>query len=331
MSMMERKSTSVTSIQHFKPIKLTDLKNPVTRFDLYLDIAGRAVLYAPGPYTWSDAEKNRLIHDGHVVLFYDPSHHAFVDEYLHSAPVHLSSLNLEDSVNISPISDMAAEFSQMLYQISNQTNEMIIVKNLAHTLVQSVLEYPKTLHQLGELANHDSFTFYHSARVAAYSVAVAQKMGISDEEDLADIALGCILHDLGHLKIDQSLLDKPGPLTEREWSIMRQHPEWSWEMVENLNLNFVTTEIILHHHERSDGKGYPHGISGSELLKEVRIVTVCDVFDALTSARSYQERRTPRQAIEFIRQIASDYLDPDALTALEDLAIDMSAPLSKTS
>lgn len=329
MKITDRKGTLVSNIQNFKPIKLTDIRNPVTQFDLYLDIAGRAVLYAPSPYTWSDAEKDRLIHDGHVVLFYEPTHDATVREYLKTAQFQDVGLGL--SASSSPISDLAAEFSQKLYQSAALSTELVVVKNLAYSLVQSILEHPKTLFQLGELATHDSFTFYHSARVAAYAVAIAQKMGVNEEDDLSDIALGCLLHDLGHLRIDQKLLEKQGPLTEREWSIMRQHPEWSCEMVEDLNLNFVTTEIILHHHERADGRGYPHGIGGSELLTEVRIVTLCDVFDALTSARPYQETRSPEQAVEFIKQFAADFIDRDALAALSELVTGMSAPLSKIS
>jgi HD-GYP domain-containing protein (c-di-GMP phosphodiesterase class II) len=336
MTIQSEKGLSQSNIQNFQPIKLTDLRNPVTRFDLYLDIAGRAVLYAPGPYRWSDAEKSRLLNDGHVVLFYDPSSAEEVCDYLHSAtesvpaPEPAWSQKDDDEALSMPVSDLAAEFSQLLYQMPVPQEELFHVKNLAHSLVQKVIEFPPAVYHLSKLAHHDSFSFYHSARVAAYATMVAQTMGCHNEEDLADIALGCLLHDLGHLRIDRQILEKDGKLSEREWELMRQHPLWSQEMVEGFDLSFVTSEIIVHHHEREDGQGYPHGISGNELLREVKIVTVCDVFDALTSARPYQQARSPQQAVEFMSQVAFDFLDQDVLKALSQLVMNMDASKCKT-
>ena len=308
------------SLNNLKPIKLSDLRGQVTDFDLYIDIAGRAVLYAPEPYTWSDSEKERLLNDGHVVLFYEPSNDSKVNAYLEAVAagrtVHLARVSEDEA----KLSELTAEFSKQLYDLPVAPGEELpFIKNLAHSIVHEVLEHPQTAQELGKLQSHDTFTFYHSARVAAYATAIAYRMSLTDEEALADIALGCILHDLGHLRIEPQILEKAGKLDEREWEIMKKHPEWGYEMIEGFEVGFVTSEIILHHHEREDGCGYPHGISGKELLQEVKIVTFADVFDALSSRRPYQDQKTLQESLDFIEQIALDYLDRDAFRVMREI------------
>ncbi len=308
------------SINNLKPIKLSDLRGQVTDFDLYIDIAGRAVLYAPEPYTWSDAEKERLLNDGHVVLFYEPSNDCKVSAYLQAVSAGHVVASAKQNPDEAKLSELTAEFSKQLYDLPvGPGEELPFIRNLAHSIVHEVLEHPQTTQQLGKLQHHDTFTFYHSARVAAYATAIAYRMSLTDEEALADIALGCILHDLGHLRIDPLILEKEGKLDEREWEIMKQHPEWGYEMIEGFEVGFVTSEIILHHHEREDGRGYPHGISGKELLQEVKIVTFADVFDALSSRRPYQDQRSLSDSLDFIEQIALDYLDQDAFRVMREI------------
>jgi HD-GYP domain-containing protein (c-di-GMP phosphodiesterase class II) len=151
------------------------------------------------------------------------------------------------------------------------------------------------------LGDHDYYTYSHSVRVAAFSTVIAMQMGLTNVDQLREIALGAMLHDLGKKDIPLLLINKTGPLTEEEWKLFRAHPENGHKHMGDILKSTVPIEIILHHHEKNDGSGYPHGLDRSSLLPEVQIATMADVFDALTSSRSYQNKRSRFEALDFIR------------------------------
>ena len=149
---------------------------------------------------------------------------------------------------------------------------------------------------------HDFYTYHHSIRVATYAVAIALEMGLKEEDSLNELALGAIFHDIGKKYLPISLLHKTGQLNEEEWAQIRSHPELGRDSTKNLAFGHVPSEIIIHHHEKLDGSGYPHGLENEAIMTEVQIVTLADVFDALTSVRSYQKKRTNFGALDFIKQ-----------------------------
>lgn len=313
----DRSAKTVSNINTFKPIKLSELQGATTDFDLYIDVAGRAVLYAPCPYTWSDSERQRLLNDGHTVLFYAPEAADIVSDYLKRQAIKIDTQQQNPGSN--EVDLLESEFTKQLYTLHGDKSTSGLIKSLSQQCGDTLNSSVEIREAFSKLAKHDSFSFYHSAKAAAFSVGLAQQLGVRNETLLKDIALGGLLHDLGHIYVTSEILEKPSALNEREWDIMRQHPEWSHEIGEALNLSFVTTEILLHHHERCDGKGYPHGIAGRELIDEVRLVSVCDVFVALTAERPYQKPKTDADAIYFMKTYISDYLEKDALMALSSL------------
>jgi HD-GYP domain-containing protein (c-di-GMP phosphodiesterase class II) len=133
------------------------------------------------------------------------------------------------------------------------------------------------------------------------------------------IATVAIIHDDGKSKIDLALLHKHGALTKDEWDIIKQHPVYGDEVVSQSLLAVMPRSIILHHHERFDGSGYPHHLSERELLEEVKIVAFADVFDALTTNRPYQVSRTHFEALDMIRHKLLKNLHKDAFQAMVEL------------
>ncbi|HSK08837.1 MAG TPA: HD domain-containing phosphohydrolase [Vicinamibacterales bacterium] len=128
----------------------------------------------------------------------------------------------------------------------------------------------------------------HCRRVSLYSVRLATQYGLA-QETVEAIRVGALLHDLGKLEVPLRLLEKPGRLTEREWARLRRHPESGLALVDRLGFDASVAEIVLFHHERFDGSGYPDSLAGSSIPWPVRIVSVMDAFDALTSPRAYRE------------------------------------------
>ena len=168
----------------------------------------------------------------------------------------------------------------------------------------------------------DGQTFGHSQRVGELSESVARLLHLSDDE-CNTIRTGGILHDLGKIAIPDSILLKPSKLTAEEYEIIKTHPvEGAQILAEHPEQKHVA-EIVLHHHERWDGKGYPGALSGEAIPIGSRIVNACDAFDTITQARVFRPTvRTPAEAIRELRELAGTWYDPQVIGALEKIVAD---------
>ncbi|MFN2549660.1 MAG: HD-GYP domain-containing protein [Myxococcales bacterium] len=160
----------------------------------------------------------------------------------------------------------------------------------------------------------------HSQRVVRYTLAIGRKMGIP-EERLEDIGRGALLHDIGKIGVPDSILLKPGPLTNAEWTEMRKHPEVGYRILESIDFLRPAAEIVLAHQERWDGNGYPRGLTGDTLPLGARIFMIADTLDAMTSDRPYRKASTFAEARLEIGRCAGTQFDPgcvEAFTLLSD-------------
>jgi putative nucleotidyltransferase with HDIG domain len=158
---------------------------------------------------------------------------------------------------------------------------------------------------------YDHYTWAHSVNVAKYAFALADLLGMGkDEKNI--ILLGALLHDIGKIQIPETILKKPGKLNVEEWRIMKAHPELGYKFLKSYNplMNNDILDIVLHHHERFDGQGYPHGLVGEEISFSARIVTVADCFDAMTSNRAYSRTRDKQAAALEILNNGNRQFDP---------------------
>lgn len=161
----------------------------------------------------------------------------------------------------------------------------------------------------------NSYMCGHSERVAELSVMLAKQMGLPVAE-LQRIHIGAHLHDIGKIGIPDAILNKPGKLTDIEFSIMRQHPEIGSRIVEKIKVLRDIADIIRHHHERYDGKGYPDGLYGCNISFGARIVAVADSFDAMTTVRSYRSALSCPKAKEELLRCRGTQFDPEVVNAL---------------
>jgi putative nucleotidyltransferase with HDIG domain len=142
----------------------------------------------------------------------------------------------------------------------------------------------------------DAYTHGHCERVASYAVDVARQLGLDDAAQTT-IRLGAYLHDLGKVKVPHEILNKPDRLTQDEFAVIKKHPEWGVELIAGIELPWDVRPIILWHHEKDDGSGYPHGLKGEEIPLPSQIICVVDVYDALTTTRSYRGALDPQTAL----------------------------------
>jgi HD-GYP domain-containing protein (c-di-GMP phosphodiesterase class II) len=152
--------------------------------------------------------------------------------------------------------------------------------------------------------------------VALRAVQVGEELGLSPTR-LRELATGAIVHDIGKLAVPDAILKKPDKLTEREFDAVRRHPERGHRTLKKLGFRESVRRLVLDHHERLDGSGYPRGISGPAITLDARILAVCDVYDALISNRVYRNAFTHDQAMGILHEEAGMKLDRRCVAALE--------------
>jgi HD-GYP domain-containing protein (c-di-GMP phosphodiesterase class II) len=169
---------------------------------------------------------------------------------------------------------------------------------------------------LVRLAHKDDYTAAHTRGVALRAVQVGEELGLPPAR-LRELAIGGLVHDVGKLAVPNEILQKPGALTEEEYDEIKRHPELGSDLVRQLGFSSQVARLVLDHHERLDGSGYPRGLGAPDLDIETRIMAVCDVFDALLSRRVYRPAWTLDKALELLSKESGTAFDPACVEALE--------------
>ena len=160
----------------------------------------------------------------------------------------------------------------------------------------------------------DPYTAGHQKRVAQLAVAMAMEMKLPQTE-ISTIRMAGILHDLGKIAIPAEILSKPSTLSDIEFSLIKTHPQVGYDILKNINFPTPVAQIVHQHHERMDGSGYPRGLSGEDILREAKILTVADVVEAMSSHRPYRPGLGMEKALAEIQKQKGRIYDPDAVDA----------------
>ncbi|GEM_PF-311658 len=173
-----------------------------------------------------------------------------------------------------------------------------------------------TFEQISRLLDErDHYTAIHSQQVAELAVQIAEEIGLSQRE-IENVDIGARVHDIGKVAVPDSILLKPGPLTDDEWTIMKRHPVVSAELIEGLEIYSSVVDAVRYEHERWDGSGYPDGLKGEEIPLMARIIAAADIHNALTTDRPYRKAFSTERTIEMIGEMRGTDLDPAVADAL---------------
>ncbi|PYT77453.1 MAG: two-component system response regulator [Acidobacteria bacterium] len=233
------------------------------------------------------------------------------DDYL-VKPLQLEVVmaSLERALSKKRLEQEVENYRTHLEEIVGQRTEQL---NSAQLQIER--SYEDTLEALGAAIDlRDSETAGHSKRVAIYAATIAKELRATEQE-LKTIARGAWLHDIGKLATPDAILLKPGPLTHEEWRIMRRHAETGYELVQRIPFLASAAEIVLSHHERWDGSGYPQGLKGADIPFGARIFAVADTLDAMTSDRPYRSALSFEEAQEEIRRGSGSRYDSNVVSA----------------
>ena len=188
------------------------------------------------------------------------------------------------------------------------------IQQSARRIVAEIIRNRQAMIHLTEIRTHDDCTFAHSVDVCILATLVATAMGYA-ESRLNELAVGALMHDVGKLQVGQGLLTKPNQLTDEEMVLMRGHPWFGFEILraQRGQLSIPAIHVALQHHEKYDGTGYPRGLAGTDIHEFSRIVSIVDVYDAITSDRPYRKALLPHEAYELMQVSGSQHFDPQIL------------------
>ena len=259
------------------------------------------------------------------VVYRDTGRHALAESRLTAA--------IDLAVSTSSVLSQAEATRELarLYQAMGRNQEALTLLNTAHSLFEHLdarvdmfdvlakrarLEdtYLAIVRNWGQsIESADSYTHGHCERVAGYALEVARQLGF-DEAALTTIRLGAYLHDLGKVKVPHEVLNKPGSLTREEFEVMQMHPVWGIELLENVEFPWDIKPIIRWHHEKYDGSGYPDRLRGDEIPVNAQVICIVDVYDALTTTRSYRKALDKGEALRRMRE-SKHWWRPDVYDA----------------
>jgi HD-GYP domain-containing protein (c-di-GMP phosphodiesterase class II) len=186
---------------------------------------------------------------------------------------------------------------------------------LVEEISGSVMRNPHALISLSQLKERDDYTYMHSVAVCAMMVALSKQIGLDDEQT-RQAGLGGLLHDLGKGGIPLDILNKPGKLTDAEFAIVKKHPEHGHRLLlEGGSAGAIPLDICLHHHEKTDGSGYPHRLAGNAISSFAKMGAICDVYDAITSNRPYKNGWDPAESLRKMAEWTSGHFDESLFQA----------------
>ena len=221
----------------------------------------------------------------------------------------IEKLKVEDRTSVSISESVRARVAEgVSYLYSNTDSEALAdtTKDITNDLMKAIDENDAIAVDISALKVSDEYTFKHSVDVATMSMIVAKKLGMSHDE-IYDIGIAGLLHDIGKSKIPNEILNKPGRLTDEEFEIMKQHSVFGYRILQdNKDIKESIKLAVLQHHEKINSKGYPMGVSAEQITPFAKILSVVDIYDALVTERPYKQGFSPRDAVEMLMAMTAE-------------------------
>lgn len=240
--------------------------------------------------------------------------------YLYIKDSNLEDIKPEDPQFIEHKSEAVKSLSRVFSKL--QYNDTICIKNTL-SVITEMIEYLINNKEIDssyllELKTFDNYTYIHSLNTCVLALFFGIQMSYS-KSMLIDLGMGAMLHDIGKTKVPIEVLNKNGKLTKEEFDIIKKHPEFGYNMVENVKeINERSRAIIIEHHERVDGRGYPYGLTGERIHKFSKIACISDVYDAIVSDRVYRKGFAANEAYEFILGGVGSFFDFDLASVFKN-------------
>jgi diguanylate cyclase (GGDEF)-like protein/putative nucleotidyltransferase with HDIG domain len=221
-------------------------------------------------------------------------------------------------------SQLLDKADQALYYAKAQGKNLVHIYN-EQSIIQKTIDIEHDIQEIEQqlkiFLSKDVYTFQHSKRVFSYAIDICDYIPLTDQEKKT-LILGALFHDIGKLEVPKEILKKKEKLTAEEWDTVKKHVIWGKDIVSAIEKYNDLIPLVELHHERFDGRGYPHGLQGEEIPKLARILSVIDSFDAMTTERPYQKTKTFDEAIEELKRCSGEQFDPNFAQSFIDMIHD---------
>ncbi len=305
--------------KEYRPISLHSLRiNTIANFDMYLKISERdgkqrCVLYRKRNVPFTERVRTNLTEHGNGELHIDVSDKKEYQRYIED---NLQDIIADESVPVEEKSKLAytcaTDLVEELLENPRSGEHIQRSKAVISNLANYLLNDSNAFFSLFTTASFDYYTHTHSVNVAVFGIALAHRLGRYDLREINTIGSGLIVHDIGKSLIEQRILKKRSSLNRSEWAMVREHPENGVRLLRSAgesDTDILT--IVMHHHEKLDGSGYPQGLRGDAIHPHVRIAALADIFDALTTERPFKSAVRSYPALQIMRDEMGKGLDQE--------------------
>lgn len=285
----------------------------IRTFDIYIRVKEVMVLYHTGGDRFTAEVRRNLLANRIEIVYINKADRDLFEKFLADNLGSILSnpkLCAEDRAKLAYSS--ITNIARTLFE-TPRSHTIVRYKSAISATMDFVMHEEAALSNLIRLTSHDFTTYIHSVNVGVFAIGLAKALLSHDpSHNMNELASGFFLHDIGKCATPLEVLNKPGPLTETEWEIMRRHPIEGYKLLDRLNaLTEESKVIVMQHHERHNGKGYPLGLRGDQIHTYSKICLIADVFDALTAVRPYKDSKTPFQALQIMKTEMREEFDPD--------------------
>ncbi|MDY6821700.1 MAG: HD-GYP domain-containing protein, partial [Deferribacterota bacterium] len=249
--------------------------------------------------------KQNLIKHGIKYVYISDDYSNYIPNIKDLESVSFKTVYDNPKIYLHSVAVVKAVFNEIL---EKKTVNLDAIYKAADKVVETTTKDYRPLVYLTKLHTYSEYLYHHSVNVSIYSTAVGKLMGMNARE-LRMLTIGGLVHDIGKLFIPSEILNKKGTLTQDEFTVVKKHPLLGAELLKRLKVDEPILKVVLEHHERNDGSGYPKGLKADKISIFGKIGAVCDVFDAITSDRVYKSAKNPNEAIREMNSEVGKLLD----------------------
>jgi HD-GYP domain-containing protein (c-di-GMP phosphodiesterase class II) len=282
---------------------------------LYMQSGTNLVLYKPADRPITRADLQRLHNNQVEHLYVDSSSTREVCDFLEESIADiLADSDITPPVKGQLLSQVAMNYVMDVFEMPDKLSNLDRCRNLVRQLMQYITAYPNPMEALHNIVSHDFYTFAHSVHVASLSLLVHAEVFSLTADELEDVGVGGILHDVGMIFVPNAILEKTDILTNFEYNLIKKHAERGYECLRDLGgFSDIALAAVRYHHERNNGEGYPFQLGGDEIPRTAQVTAICDVFSALTSNRAYKKAMAKDEALALMESVGKDVFSPRLL------------------
>lgn len=312
------------NINYFRPITLDSIvPQHFPNVALFMQSGANFVLYKPHDRPFTEQDRQRLSRNNVELLYIRAGDMDPIADYLEgSLKEMLRRRDLGSARKGKILYQTAINYVVEVFEDPSKVENIQRCRNLIRNIMEFVAGEKHALDSLQALIGHNYYIFVHSVQVTALTLLMHSELYSLDRDEMLDVGVGTLLHDIGMIALSNDILNKPDALTEIEYHKVKQHPQKGYEILGHAGkFSDVSLNIVRHHHEKFDGSGYPAMLKENSIPRSAQIAAICDTYCAVTTDRVYRNAIPADKALEIMRQEAATAFNADLYARFEEIVL----------